>query len=155
MDNADAFERDYNPVKTLGQGTYGHVRLWELRSEKESTELRPKYVAVKYLLHLGEDDQRHAKMRQREVYILTAVQEGCNRNIIKYYGNFEQDSPRMGRLTGIVLEACHGDLTKFTKAQRVFSEDELRLLAFQMLNGLDYLHRLKRLTTIILHRQVL
>ncbi len=150
--NADSFRSDYVEVKTLGQGAFGHVRLWKLRGEIESTKSRPRYVAVKSLPHSGEDDLSHAKMRKREVYILTAVQEGRNRNIIKCFGTFEQNIPFMGRLTCIVLEACHGDLAKFTMARRVFSEDEVRLLGFQMLHGLDYLHGLKGLTSKILHR---
>ncbi len=141
-------EEEYDQIRDLGRGTYGLVRLWKRKDNLEPTADRPKFVAIKTILHLI--SSRHATLRQRELDILKAVQSGRHRNIIDYHGSFRDNSVTTDQ-TVLVMEACHEDLRQLIKAKRQYQDEELRFLGEQMLCGLHYLHCLN-LTSKILHR---
>ncbi len=143
-------KEEYDKVedRELGRGTYGIVTLWKRKEGLPVTEVRPKYVAIKPIVHSDKD--YFAKMRKREIYILETVQSGCHNNIIKYYGSLRDDSFTTEQ-TVLVMEACHGDLDKLIQSERNLSDDELRMLGVQMLCGLHYLHCLDG-HSMILHR---
>ncbi len=150
MDSLDVFplKEEYSKIGELGRGTYGIVSLWRRKESLQTENNRPKYVAVKSILH--SESEWVAKARQREVYILKAVQAGLHNNIVKYYGSFSDNSLTTEQ-TVLVMEACHGDLRKLIQSKRVLNEEELRLLGEQVLSGLHYLHSLEQ-TSVILHR---
>ncbi len=143
-------EEEYEKVRDLGKGTYGFVKLWKRKEGLEILADRPKYVAIKTIVHVS--GEKHAKLRRRELDLLEAVQSGCHRNIIKYFGSFRDNSVTTDQ-TVLVMEACHSDLRKLISTERQLNDEELRMLGEQILHGLHYLHCLNA-TTKILHRYV-
>ncbi len=121
----------------LGEGAFGSVTLWKKKDGLEVTNTRPKYVALKSIRH--PKGWKKSKMRKRELYILTKVQKGNVKNLIGYYGSFE-DSYRTGKVTCLAMQVCHGDLKKLIDCRRVLSVDELKDIGKQLLLGLEYLH---------------
>ncbi len=130
-------EEEYDKVHELGGGSYGTVWLWKRKRKLKIEDNKPRYVAVKSVVHTS--DVRHAKTRQREQNILKAVQQSSCLNIVDYYGSFHDSSVTTDQ-TALVMEACHGDLRSLMVSQRNLEEDELRHLGKQILNGLHHLH---------------
>ncbi len=148
-------EEEYDYVRDLGQGTYGKVSLWKRKKKVPESEQRPKYVASKTIVN--STDSVHAKMRSRELYILKKVQAGENKNIVKYFGSYEQNMKNIQN-TVLVIEACHGDLRRLISAKRTLKKRDLRRIGRQILKGLEFLHEAKgksgvnQSRTKILHR---
>ncbi len=152
---------DYKRVAYLGKGAHGSVELWKKKGpllrlfrNQKGTATRPKYVAIKTLKH-PKDDFKQAKMRQRELNVLGKVQKDSVENLVRYYGSAEEEDLNC-KVLHLVMQACHGDLTKLIKCKRVLELHELREICKQMLTGLVYLHGSKDIasaeTERIIHR---
>ncbi len=156
MENFPLLE-EYKHVRPLGEGAYGRVFLYRRKEELETSTSasRPGYVAIKAIPN--STHERQAMIRRRELYILKAVQIGGHKNIIVYFGSFEEDT-LTAKNTVLVMEACHGDLRQLIKAKRVMRRKDLKRIGKQILGGLKYLHESKSLSEAqkrdfkILHR---
>ena len=129
---------DFEIVKQLGKGSYGTV--YVVRSKLDMN----KYVMKKMELnHLKENQQREC---YREVSILRKV---SHPNIIKYYSSFLENESLC-----IIMEYAElGDLytliKHYKKHQKSFEEIILWRVAYEVLNGLEYLH-----SNNIIHRDI-
>ena len=129
---------DFEIVKQLGKGSYGTV--YVVRSKLDMNT----YVMKKMELnHLKENQQREC---YREVSILRKV---SHPNIIKYYSSFLENESLC-----IIMEYAElGDLytliKHYKKHQKYFEEIILWRIAYEILNGLEYLH-----SNNIIHRDI-
>jgi len=129
---------DFEIVKQLGKGSYGTV--YVVRSKLDMNT----YVMKKMELnHLKESQQREC---YREVSILRKV---SHPNIIKYYSSFLENESLC-----IIMEYAElGDLytliKHYKRHQKFFEEILLWRIAFEVLNGLEYLH-----SNNIIHRDI-
>ena len=129
---------DFEIVKQLGKGSYGTV--YVVRSKLDMNT----YVMKKMELnHLKENQQREC---YREVSILRKV---SHPNIIKYYSSFLENESLC-----IIMEYAElGDLytliKHYKKHQKSFEEIILWRVAYEVLNGLEYLH-----SNNIIHRDI-
>ena len=120
---------DFEIIKQLGKGSYGTV--YVVRSKLDMNT----YVMKKMELnHLKESQQKEC---YREVSILRKV---SHPNIIKYYSSFLENESLC-----IIMEYAElGDLytliKHYKKHQKFFDEIILWRVAFEVLNGLEYLH---------------
>ncbi len=128
---------EYDRVAFLGRGAFGQVTLWKKKEHLDVTDKRPEYVALKAIQN--SDDPAHSRMRQRELEILSKVQQGDNRNLIRYYGCFDE-STSTTRVTNLAMQACHGDLRQLITCRRRLDLNELKEIGKQLLLGLEYLH---------------
>ena len=129
---------DFKIIKELGKGSYGTV--YTVRSYIDDNV----YVMKKMELNnLKEKQQREC---YREVSILKKV---SHQNIIKYYSSFLDN----GVLYIIMEYAEGGDLYSLIKHykhhNKTFSEFDIWQIAYEMLNGLSYLHK-----NNIIHRDI-
>ena len=130
--------KDFRIIKELGKGSYGTVfTVMSLIDEKI-------YVMKRMELnHLKEKQQREC---YREVGILKKVNHP---NIIKYYSSFLEKS----NLYIIMEYAENGDLYSLIKHyknhNKHFEEINIWRIAYEILNGLHYLHSNK-----IIHRDI-
>ena len=129
---------DFEIVKQLGKGSYGTVYVVTSKLDKN------KYVMKKMELnHLKESQQKEC---YREVSILRKV---SHPNIIKYYSSFLENESLC-----IIMEYAElGDLYTLIKHykhhKKFFDENILWRIAFEVLNGLEYLH-----ANNIIHRDI-
>ena len=129
---------DFEIVKQLGKGSYGTVYVVHSKLDKNT------YVMKKMELnHLKESQQKEC---YREVSILRKV---SHPNIIKYYSSFLENESLC-----IIMEYAElGDLytliKHYKRHQKYFDEILLWRIAYEVLNGLDYLH-----TNSIIHRDI-
>ena len=129
---------DFEIVKQLGKGSYGTV--YVVRSKLDMNT----YVMKKMELnHLKESQQKEC---YREVSILRKV---SHPNIIKYYSSFLENESLC-----IIMEYAElGDLytliKHYKRHQKFFEELILWRIAFEVLNGLEYLH-----SNNIIHRDI-
>ena len=129
---------DFEIVKQLGKGSYGTV--YVVRSKLDMNT----YVMKKMELnHLKENQQKEC---YQEVSILRKV---SHPNIIKYYSSFLENESLC-----IIMEYAElGDLytliKHYKRHQKFFDEIILWRIAFEVLNGLDYLH-----SNNIIHRDI-
>ena len=129
---------DFEIVKQLGKGSYGTVYVVRSKLDKNT------YVMKKMELnHLKESQQREC---YREVSILRKV---SHPNIIKYYSSFLENESLC-----IIMEYAElGDLytliKHYKRHQKFFEEIILWRIAFEVLNGLEYLH-----SNNIIHRDI-
>ena len=129
---------DFEIIKQLGKGSYGTV--YVVRSKLDMNT----YVMKKMELnHLKESQQKEC---YREVSILRKV---SHPNIIKYYSSFLENESLC-----IIMEYAElGDLytliKHYKKHQKFFDEIILWRVAFEVLNGLEYLH-----SNNIIHRDI-
>ena len=129
---------DFEIVKQLGKGSYGTVYVVHSKLDKNT------YVMKKMELnHLKESQQKEC---YREVSILRKV---SHPNIIKYYSSFLENESLC-----IIMEYAElGDLytliKHYKRHQKYFDEILLWRIAYEVLNGLDYLH-----TNNIIHRDI-
>ena len=129
---------DFEIVKQLGKGSYGTV--YVVRSKLDMNT----YVMKKMELnHLKENQQKEC---YREVSILRKV---SHPNIIKYYSSFLENESLC-----IIMEYAElGDLytliKHYKRHQKFFEEILLWRIAFEVLNGLEYLH-----SNNIIHRDI-
>jgi len=130
--------KDFRIIKELGKGSYGTVfTVMSLIDEKI-------YVMKRMELnHLKEKQQREC---YREVGILKKVNHP---NIIKYYSSFLEKN----NLYIIMEYAENGDLYSlikhYKKHNKHFEEINIWRIAYEILNGLNYLHSNK-----IIHRDI-
>lgn len=100
--------------------------------------LAPRYQAVKYI-----HDEKFAQQMNLELQTLVSSN---HENIVKCYGAFVQD-----QLITIILEYMDlGTLADLIRKVGPLPEVMLGFIAYQVLKGLDYLHRVKR----IIHRDI-
>lgn len=129
---------DFKILKELGKGSYGTV--YTVRSYIDDNI----YVMKKMELNTLKEKQQ--KECYREVSILKKV---SHQNIIKYYSSF-LDS---GNLYIIMEYAEGGDLYSLIKHykrhNKHFDEFDIWRIAYEVLNGLDYLHK-----SNIIHRDI-
>ena len=84
------------------------------------------------------------------------LQEIRHAGVVKLYGTYKEKN-RHGRVTStcLVMEACHGDLSKLIN-NRVLTEAEISCLARKILEPLRYLHTLGVINdiqkSVIIHR---
>ena len=129
---------EFEIVKQLGKGSYGTVYVVRSKLDKNT------YVMKKMELnHLKESQQREC---YREVSILRKV---SHPNIIKYYSSFLENESLC-----IIMEYAElGDLytliKHYKRHQKFFEEIILWRIAFEVLNGLEYLH-----SNNIIHRDI-
>lgn len=129
---------DFKILKELGKGSYGTV--YTVRSYIDDNI----YVMKKMELNNLTDKQQ--KECYREVSILKKV---SHQNIIKYYSSFLD----CGNLYIIMEYAEGGDLYSLIKHykrhNKHFDEFDIWRIAFDILNGLEYLHK-----NNIIHRDI-
>ena len=129
---------EFEIVKQLGKGSYGTVYVVRSKLDKNT------YVMKKMELnHLKESQQREC---YREVSILRKV---SHPHIIKYYSSFLENESLC-----IIMEYAElGDLytliKHYKRHQKFFEEIILWRIAFEVLNGLEYLH-----SNNIIHRDI-
>ena len=129
---------DFEIVKQLGKGSYGTVYVVTSKLDKNT------YVMKKMELnHLKESQQKEC---YREVSILRKV---SHPNIIRYYSSFLENESLC-----IIMEYAElGDLytliKHYKRHKKFFDENILWRIAFEVLNGLEYLH-----TNNIIHRDI-
>ena len=129
---------DFKILKELGKGSYGTV--YTVRSYIDDN------IYVMKKMELNNLKEKQQKECYREVSILKKV---SHQNIIKYYSSF-LDS---GNLYIIMEYAEGGDLYSLIKHykrhNKHFDEFDIWRIAYEVLNGLDYLHK-----SNIIHRDI-
>ena len=129
---------DFKILKELGKGSYGTV--YTVRSFLDDN------VYVMKKMELNNLKEKQQKECYREVSILKKV---SHHNIIKYYSSFLD-----GGILYIIMEyAESGDLYSLIKHykrhSKLFEEFDIWRIGYEILNGLDYLHK-----NNIIHRDI-
>lgn len=129
---------DFKILKELGKGSYGTV--YTVRSYLDDN------VYVMKKMELNNLKEKQQKECYREVSILKKV---SHHNIIKYYSSFLE-----GGILYIIMEyAESGDLYSLIKHykrhSKLFEEFDIWRIGYEILNGLDYLHK-----NNIIHRDI-
>lgn len=129
---------DFKILKELGKGSYGTV--YTVRSYLDDN------VYVMKKMELNNLKEKQQKECYREVSILKKV---SHHNIIKYYSSFLD-----GGILYIIMEyAESGDLYSLIKHykrhSKLFEEFDIWRIGYEILNGLDYLHK-----NNIIHRDI-
>ena len=129
------FIPDYNIQEIIGKGTFSVVKLGENKLTKEK-------VAIKIMEKNKIINQEDLIRIQREIEML----KGLNHpNVIKIYKILE-DSKKIY----IIMEYCeNGELFNRIVSKRRLYEDEAALFYYQLINGLEYIHKNK-----IVHRDL-
>ena len=129
---------DFKIVKELGKGSYGTV--YTVKSYLDEN------IYVMKKMELNNLKEKQQKECYREVSILKKV---SHPNIIKYYSSFlEKDC------LYIIMEYAEGGdlyslIKHYKRHQKHFEEFDIWSIAFEILNGLDYLHK-----SNIIHRDI-
>lgn len=123
---------DYEVLHTLGKGGYSQVL--KVKSKKNSKVYAMKKINWRNIL----DDKGCPKFYENEIYYLQKLNHP---NIIKCYNIF-----RIGDFLYIILEYMNnGDLYNYYSANISlnirFSEEQIWLIIYNCLMGLDYIHR--------------
>ena len=126
---------DYNILGIIGKGTFSIVKLGENKLTKEK-------VAIKIMEKNKIIDQEDLKRIQREIEMLKSLNHP---NVIKIY-KISEDSKKIY----IIMEYCeNGELFNRIVNKQRLNEDEAALFYYQLINGLEYLHKNK-----IIHRDL-
>ena len=117
----------YNIIKLIEKGTFSIVKLGENKITKEK-------VAIKIMEKnqiINQDDKNRI---DREIQMLKSLN---HENVIKIY-NILEDSKRFY----IIMEYCeNGELFNRIVEKKQLSEDESALFYYQLINGLEYIHK--------------
>ena len=118
---------EYNIIKLIEKGTFSIVKLGENKITKEK-------VAIKIMEKnqiINQDDKNRI---DREIQMLKSLN---HENVIKIY-NILEDSKRFY----IIMEYCeNGELFNRIVEKKQLSEDESSLFYYQLINGLEYIHK--------------
>ena len=118
---------EYNIIKLIEKGTFSIVKLGENKITKEK-------VAIKIMEKnqiINQDDKNRI---DREIQMLKSLN---HENVIKIY-NILEDSKRFY----IIMEYCeNGELFNRIVEKKQLSEDESALFYYQLINGLEYIHK--------------
>ncbi|KAJ9442676.1 putative serine/threonine-protein kinase nek3 [Diplonema papillatum] len=133
----------YKKVQTIGAGSYGQVYLVEGVKDKVG---QPGTHVVKRV-HVTDLTDDELKAAINEVQVLSLL-DHCN--VVAYRDHFVDGDGFLN----IVMEHCsQGDLAKFIDRRKEkggpFKQSELCFLAFQLLQGLKYIHSID-----IIHRDL-
>ena len=129
------FLSDYNIIGTIGRGTFSIVKLGENKWTKEK-------VAIKIMQKNKIINQEDLIRIYREIEILKSLKHP---NVIKIYKILE-DSKKFY----IIMEYCeNGELFNYIVEKHRLKEDEAAIFYYQLINGLEYIHKNK-----IVHRDL-
>ena len=118
---------DYNIRGIIGKGTFSVVKLGENKQTKEK-------VAIKILQKNKILNKEDLIRIQREIEILRRLKHP---NVIKIH-RIEEDEKKFY----IIMEYCeHGELFNRIVEKRCLTEDEAALFYYQLINGLEYIHK--------------
>ena len=121
------FLSDYDIKGIIGKGTFSIVKLGENKKTKEK-------VAIKIMQKnkiLSKDDLIRI---EREIEILKRL---SHPNVIKIHKIFEDEKRYY-----IIMEFCeNGELFNRIVEKRYLTEDEASLFYYQLINGLEYIHK--------------
>jgi len=120
---------EYTPISLLGQGSYGLVI-------QAKDKFQNKF-AIKKFTNLYRD-RIDTKRILREIAILSQL---SHPNVVRLHDIIIKDLEKVDSLY-IVLECCDVDLKKLLNEKNFsFQMKELKKVFFEMMCGLDYLHR--------------
>ena len=126
---------DYNIQGIIGRGTFSIVKLGE-------NKLTKKKVAIKIMQKNKIINQEELIRINREIEMLKCLNHP---NVIKIYKILE-DSKKFY----IIMEFCeNGELFNLIVEKQRLNEDEAALFYYQLINGLEYIHKNK-----IVHRDL-
>ena len=121
------FLSDYNIKGIIGKGTFSVVKLGEHKKTKEK-------VAIKIMQKnkiLSKDDLIRI---EREIEILKRLNHP---NVIKIHKIYDDEKKFY-----IIMEFCeNGELFNRIVEKRYLTEDEAALFYYQLINGLEYIHK--------------
>ena len=121
------FLSDYNIRGIIGKGTFSIVKLGEHKKTKEK-------VAIKILQKNKILNKEDLIRIEREIGILKSLKHP---NIIKIH-RIEEDDKRFY----IIMEFCeNGELFNRIVERQHLTEDEAALFYYQLINGLEYIHK--------------
>ena len=121
------FLSEYNLRGIIGKGTFSIVKLGEHKKTKEK-------VAIKILQKNKILNQEDLIRIQREIEILKSLKHP---NIIKIHRIGEDD-----KRFYIIMEFCeNGELFNRIVERQHLTEDEAALFYYQLINGLEYIHK--------------
>ena len=129
------FLSDYNILGIIGKGTFSVVKLGENKLTKER-------VAIKIMQKNKIINQKDLIRIQREIEMVKVFNHP---NVIKIYKILEDP-----KKIYIIMEYCeNGELFHYIVDKQRLSEDEAALFYYQLINGLEYIHKNK-----IVHRDL-
>jgi len=118
---------EYNIKQIIGRGTFSIVKLGEHKLTKEK-------VAIKIMQKNKILNQEDLIRIEREIQMLKCLNHV---NVIKIY-NILEDSKRFY----IIMEYCeNGELFNRIVDKKRLSEDESAIFYYQLINGLEYIHK--------------
>ena len=118
---------EYNIKQIIGRGTFSIVKLGEHKLTKEK-------VAIKIMQKNKVINQEDLIRIEREIQMLKCLN---HINVIKIY-NILEDSKRFY----IIMEYCeNGELFNRIVEKKRLSEDESAIFYYQLINGLEYIHK--------------
>ena len=121
------FLSEYNLRGIIGKGTFSVVKLGEHKKTKEK-------VAIKILQKNKILNKEDLVRIEREIEILKRLKHP---NVIKIH-RIEEDDKKFY----IIMEFCeNGELFNRIVERRYLTEDEAALFYYQLINGLEYIHK--------------
>ncbi|EAN33603.1 Protein kinase domain protein [Theileria parva strain Muguga] len=119
----------YKFVDMVGSGSYGHVcRAYDSQLNK--------FVAVKRI-HKVFDDLIDCKRILREIAILNRLDHP---NVVKILDILVPDNLETFDVLYVVLEIAASDIKQLVRSPAFLNENHIRLLVFNLLSGVHYLH---------------
>ncbi|GKT37063.1 hypothetical protein ADUPG1_009921 [Aduncisulcus paluster] len=114
----------YTKLQVIGRGSFGEVHRARLNHTGQ-------LVALKYISRSGKTKEE-LKTLEREILILRKLQHPF---IVRQLDSFETADDIV-----VVTELAQGDLSQILKYDRTIEESEIRLIAYQLVQALSYLH---------------
>ncbi|KAI8975599.1 kinase-like domain-containing protein [Mycotypha africana] len=128
---------DYEILETLGEGSYGLVKLAVKKNDLTQTKVVIKYV-VKSLILVDSwiRDRKLGATIPAEIHILNTLKSQPHENIGEMLGYFEDDDHYY------IVMSLHGqiDLYDFIEANKVIPEREIKRMFRQVALGVRHLH---------------
>ncbi|XP_954376.1 Map2 kinase, putative [Theileria annulata] len=119
----------YKFVDMVGSGSYGHVcRAYDSQLNK--------FVAIKRI-HKVFDDLIDCKRILREIAILNRLDHP---NVVKILDILVPDNLETFDVLYVVLEIAASDIKQLVRSPAFLNENHIRLLVFNLLSGVHYLH---------------
>jgi mitogen-activated protein kinase 1/3 len=129
---------DYEPIKVLGTGSYGHV----IEAEHKKTN---KKVAIKRVTCLFED-LIDTKRILREITLLRFMKNQFVVELLDII--YENENPYFDTIF-LIFECAPSDLKKIIKSALYLNMLDVKLLVYHILCGLKYIH-----SCAVLHRDL-